>query len=124
MKKSREEIEQIAEVVVDAMLKVHRALGPGLLKSAYQACLAHELRCRGNRTLRPSTWLPRELERHSHQGRHQANGQQIMSPAVLFLRALRAFAVNLASHRPRKHHAEGEPHRSRRSHLCNFTIGL
>jgi GxxExxY protein len=47
MKKTREEIEQIAEVVVDAMLKVHRALGPGLLESAYQACLAHELRCRG-----------------------------------------------------------------------------
>jgi GxxExxY protein len=47
MKKKREEIEQIAEVVVDAMLKVHRALGPGLLESAYQACLAHELRCRG-----------------------------------------------------------------------------
>ena len=47
MKKTREEIEQIAEVVVDAMVKVHRALGPGLLESAYQACLAHELRCRG-----------------------------------------------------------------------------
>ena len=48
MKKTREEIEQIAAVVVDAMLKVHRALGPGLLESAYQACLAHELRSRGN----------------------------------------------------------------------------
>jgi hypothetical protein len=29
MKKTREEIEQIGAVVVDAMLKVHRALGPG-----------------------------------------------------------------------------------------------
>ena len=29
------------------MLRVHRALGPGLLESAYQACLARELRCRG-----------------------------------------------------------------------------
>ena len=97
MKKPREEIEQIAEVVVDAMLKVHRALGPGLLESAYQACLAHELRCRGIRTLGPSTWLPRELERHSRQGRHQAHGQQIMIRPVFFLRALGAFAVNLAS---------------------------
>jgi GxxExxY protein len=44
---TRQEIEQIAEQVVDAMLKVHRALGPGLLESAYQACLTHELRCRG-----------------------------------------------------------------------------
>jgi GxxExxY protein len=44
--KTKEEIEQIAEQVVDATLKVHRALGPGLLESTYQACLAHELRCR------------------------------------------------------------------------------
>jgi GxxExxY protein len=47
MNKSEQEIEQIGEVVVDAMLKVHRSLGPGLLESMYQACLAHELRCRG-----------------------------------------------------------------------------
>ena len=47
VKKTREEIEQIAALVADAMLKVHRALGPGLLESTYQACLAHELRCRG-----------------------------------------------------------------------------
>jgi hypothetical protein len=46
-KKTREEIEQIGAVVVDAFVKVHRALGAGLLESAYQVCLAHELRCRG-----------------------------------------------------------------------------
>jgi len=40
-------IEPIAKQVVDAMLAVHRELGPGLLESAYQACLAHELRRRG-----------------------------------------------------------------------------
>jgi hypothetical protein len=40
MKKTREEIEQIAEMVVDSMLKVHRALGSGLAESTYQACLA------------------------------------------------------------------------------------
>jgi GxxExxY protein len=28
-------------------MKVHSLLGPGLLESAYQACLAHELRTRG-----------------------------------------------------------------------------
>lgn len=32
--------------VVDAVLKVHSALGPGLLEGAYQACLTHELRRR------------------------------------------------------------------------------
>jgi GxxExxY protein len=34
----------VAKDIVDAAMKVHRALGPGLLESAYQACLAHELR--------------------------------------------------------------------------------
>jgi GxxExxY protein len=47
MNRTKEEIERVSEQVVDAMLKVHRALGPGLLESTYQACLAYELRCRG-----------------------------------------------------------------------------
>ena len=33
--------------VFDAGLKVHRALGPGLLESAYESCLLHELVQRG-----------------------------------------------------------------------------
>ena len=41
--------ERIAGEIVDAAVKVHRALGPGLLESAYQACLAHELKARGLR---------------------------------------------------------------------------
>ena len=41
------EIEEIAKVIVDAAIKVHRTLGPGLLESAYQQCLAYELRKRG-----------------------------------------------------------------------------
>ena len=36
----------VTGAVVDAAIKVHRALGPGLLESAYQACLAFELRDR------------------------------------------------------------------------------
>jgi GxxExxY protein len=47
MDKAKDEIEQVAKQVVDAMLTVHRELGPGLLESTYQACLAHELRGRG-----------------------------------------------------------------------------
>ncbi|HZK99149.1 MAG TPA: GxxExxY protein [Caulobacteraceae bacterium] len=39
--------ESVARTLVDAGLKVHRALGPGLLESAYEHCLAHELRARG-----------------------------------------------------------------------------
>jgi GxxExxY protein len=38
---------EISGMVVDAALKVHSALGPGLLESAYEACLAYELRERG-----------------------------------------------------------------------------
>jgi GxxExxY protein len=44
----RPQTEQIARSVVDAALTVHRTLGPGLLESTYQACLAHELEIRGH----------------------------------------------------------------------------
>lgn len=43
------DIEEIARIIVDAIIKVHKALGPGLLESAYQKCLAYELRKRGLR---------------------------------------------------------------------------
>ncbi len=38
------DIESIATDIVDCAIKVHRTLGPGLLESAYQHCLAYELR--------------------------------------------------------------------------------
>ena len=38
---------QISREVIGAALTVHTALGPGLLESAYEACLLHELRKRG-----------------------------------------------------------------------------
>ena len=41
------EIEQIAKQIVHAAIKVHKALGPGLLESAYQKCLAYELEREG-----------------------------------------------------------------------------
>ena len=41
------EIEAAAAIVVDAGLAVHKALGPGLLESAYEHCLAYELTARG-----------------------------------------------------------------------------
>ncbi|MBN2218147.1 MAG: GxxExxY protein [Pirellulales bacterium] len=44
---TREAIEALATRVVDALVCVHRKLGPGLLESTYQACLAHELQKRG-----------------------------------------------------------------------------
>ena len=35
--------EELASQIVDAAIKVHKALGPGLLESVYQACFVHEL---------------------------------------------------------------------------------
>jgi GxxExxY protein len=41
------EEERLAAVLVDACIKIHRELGPGLLESVYEAVLAHELQMRG-----------------------------------------------------------------------------
>ncbi len=35
--------EEIAKVIIDAAFQVHSTLGPGLLESVYEACIAHEL---------------------------------------------------------------------------------
>ena len=37
----------LTERIIGAAIQVHRALGPGLLESAYEACLAYELVKRG-----------------------------------------------------------------------------
>ncbi len=42
-----EETEQTARHVVDAAVKIHSALGPGLLESVYEKCLGIELAKRG-----------------------------------------------------------------------------
>lgn len=41
------EINQRTGQIVDAAMKVHTVLGPGLLESSYEACLSYELRKRG-----------------------------------------------------------------------------
>jgi len=38
---------ELSKVILDAAFRVHSALGPGLLESAYEACLAYELRNEG-----------------------------------------------------------------------------
>jgi len=35
---------EISKIIFDSALKVHKALGPGLLESAYQECLFYELK--------------------------------------------------------------------------------
>ncbi len=38
--------EDLTEQIIGAAIEVHRALGPGLLESAYEECLCHELNIR------------------------------------------------------------------------------
>jgi GxxExxY protein len=47
-----ESTERVGRAIIGAAIAVHRALGPGLLESAYETCLAHELDRRGNMALR------------------------------------------------------------------------
>jgi GxxExxY protein len=51
------DVEDVGRAVVDAAFHGHSALGPGMLESAYEACLAHELSIRGHSVQR-QTKLP------------------------------------------------------------------
>lgn len=37
------ELSEVTERIIGCAMNVHRALGPGLLESTYEVCLAHEL---------------------------------------------------------------------------------
>jgi GxxExxY protein len=41
------ETERVGKAVLDAAYRVHSALGPGLLESVYETCLAFEIRSNG-----------------------------------------------------------------------------
>lgn len=41
--KSEAELNEISRKIIGAAIDVHRGLGPGLLESSYQACLAYEM---------------------------------------------------------------------------------
>ena len=43
------DLNRVTEEIIGAAIEVHRALGPGLLESAYQACLFFEVVQRGMR---------------------------------------------------------------------------
>ncbi|MCF3110545.1 GxxExxY protein [Niabella sp. CC-SYL272] len=48
---------ELSKIVFDAALKVHQQLGPGLLESAYEACLFYEL-CKSGLFIRKQNALP------------------------------------------------------------------
>ncbi len=41
--------KEIAQAVISSAMSVHKELGPGLLESVYETCLAYELTERGHR---------------------------------------------------------------------------
>ena len=41
------EFDELSERVIGCAIEVHRGLGPGLLESTYEQCLAHELSLSG-----------------------------------------------------------------------------
>ncbi len=43
----KDKLDQLTRRIIGAAIEVHKVLGPGLLESAYQACLAFELRALG-----------------------------------------------------------------------------
>jgi GxxExxY protein len=43
----KERLNELTKAIIAAAIAVHRELGPGLLESAYEACLEYELRDRG-----------------------------------------------------------------------------
>jgi GxxExxY protein len=48
---SAAQLNDLSGGIIDAAMQVHRTLGPGLLESAYEACLAYELTQRGMKAL-------------------------------------------------------------------------
>jgi GxxExxY protein len=52
------EIEAIAREIVDTAIHVHRRLGPGMLESAYEACVEYEL---GRRSLGVKKQVPKPI---------------------------------------------------------------
>ncbi len=48
-KDTKELSDRLSKQIIGAAIEVHRTLGPGLLESAYEGCLCHELRLRGIR---------------------------------------------------------------------------
>jgi GxxExxY protein len=44
--------DEVTETIIGAAIEVHKELGPGMLESVYEACLAYELARRGRRAIR------------------------------------------------------------------------
>lgn len=83
-------INDLTGEIIGAAMEVHRALGPGLLESAYEECLCEELRLRG---------IPFERQKPlpvQYKGRQLDCGYRldllVAHAVVLELKAIEAFA--------------------------------
>ena len=47
MKDMKKNFSELSNLVIGSALEVHKTLGPGLLESTYQECMAYELKMRG-----------------------------------------------------------------------------
>ena len=63
---------EITEKVIGCAIEVHRELGPGLLESSYEHCLAYELGRAGLRFRAASVRTRREAHGTRRDGRHQS----------------------------------------------------
>ncbi|MFN6016972.1 MAG: GxxExxY protein [Verrucomicrobiota bacterium] len=50
--KTKDELNELSGVIIDAAMEVHREVGPGLLERVYEAALAKELELRGIAAIR------------------------------------------------------------------------
>ena len=44
--KEKDRSNELSREIIGAAIEVHKTLGPGLLESAYETCLCHELKLR------------------------------------------------------------------------------
>ncbi|MEA3447226.1 MAG: GxxExxY protein [Bacteroidota bacterium] len=45
--KTKDELNRLSKIILDACITVHKAMGLGLLESIYVECLVYELKKRG-----------------------------------------------------------------------------
>jgi hypothetical protein len=69
------EFDELSKRVIGCAIEVHRELGPGLLESTYEQCLAHELKLNG---IAFRLQHPQPVE---YKGIHEAQLLTYMKPA-------------------------------------------
>lgn len=60
---TREELNNLSKIILDASIAVHKEMGPGLLEAVYQQCLVKELMLR---SIKVNTMVPVPLQYKGH----------------------------------------------------------